>query len=547
MRFVFEDYAFDTDRRELRRGAEIVSVTPQAFDLLDYLIRNRERVVSKDDLIDAIWNGRSVSDAALTTRLNAARSAVGDSGHQQRLIKTLPRKGFRFVGHVLEAPAVATVFGKAGEPPKSAAVLRNDPPMVREPDRNPVGDHAATKGAGRRLSIVVLPFTNLGGGLEQDYFIDGITDSLTTDLSRISGAFVIARNTAFTFKGKAVDVQQLGRELNVSYVLEGSVQRGANRLRINVQLIDAETRAHLWADRFEKPVADLFEMQDEIVSRLAATLDAQLTVAEAQRAEHSPHPDAMGLFFQGRAAVLKGPAQKNLIEARGFFQRALDLDPRSVGALVGLAYVDVTIGTDLLTDNRAALLSAAEASAVKALSLAPNYATAHLMLGYVYIFTNRAARGIAECDQALVLNANLAGAHAAIGLAKMYMGHAAETESHILEAFRLSPRDIAAYWWMYCVGMAKLELGADAEAADWLRRSIGVNRTYPIAHFALAAALGLLGVLDEAQTSAKTGLSLNPGFTVHRLRDARSSHHPTYLAWRERLYEGLRLAGVPEG
>jgi TolB-like protein len=204
LRFLFEDYALDTDRRELHRATDPIVVTPQVFDLLDYLIRNRERVVSKDDLINAVWNGRIVSDAALTTRLNAARSAIGDTGEKQRLIKTLPRKGFRFVGAVEEAhrPAI--------EPVGSAAQSGDTPP---------------------RLSIVVLPFANLSGDREQDYFVDGVTESLTTDLSRVGGLFVIARNSAFSYKGKAVDVRQIGREFNVRYVLEGSVQRAGNRLR----------------------------------------------------------------------------------------------------------------------------------------------------------------------------------------------------------------------------------------------------------------------------------------------------------------------------
>ena len=221
LRYLFEDFVLDTDRRELRRGADVIPSTPQVFDLLDYLIRHRERVVTKDDLINAIWNGRIVSDAALTTRLNAARAAIGDSGDKQRLIKTLPRKGFRFVGAVQEGQRPAT------EPVGSAAqtATRRKAPL-----------------SAPRLSIVVLPFANLGGDPEQDYFVDGVTESLTTDLSRISGSFVIARNTAFTFKGKAVDLKQIGRELNVRYVLEGSVQRGGNRLRVNVQLVDAETR-----------------------------------------------------------------------------------------------------------------------------------------------------------------------------------------------------------------------------------------------------------------------------------------------------------------
>jgi TolB-like protein len=187
----------------------------------------------------------------------------------------------------------------------------------------------------RRLSIVVLPFANLGGDPEQDYFVDGITESLTTDLSRISGSFVIARNTAFTFKGKAIDVQKLGRELNVRYVLEGSVQRSGNRLRVNVQLIDVETGNHLWAERFEKPITDLFDMQDEIVSRLANTLDAQLIEAEARRAERSLRPDATDLIFQGRAWFNKGMSAEHMAQARAFFERALVLDPGNIEALVG--------------------------------------------------------------------------------------------------------------------------------------------------------------------------------------------------------------------
>jgi TolB-like protein/class 3 adenylate cyclase len=398
-----------------------------------------------------------------------------------------------------------------------------------------------------RLSIVVLPFANIGGDPEQDYFVDGVTESLTTDLSRIGGSFVIARNSAFSYKGRAIDVRQVGRELNVRYVLEGSVQRSGKRLRVNVQLIDAENGRHLWAERFEKPVADLFDMQDEIVSRLANALDAQLVVAEARRAERSPYPDATDLCFQGTACIFKGLTPEHLTEARGFFERALAIDPRCVAALVGAASADATMGAYLLTDDRAARCAAAETNAINALSLAPDHAVAHFILGTVYILTNRAAQGIAECEQALALNRNLADAHSYIGFAKYCMGRAGETEGHLLEAFRLSPRHIDAYRWMHVVGLAKLQLGADAEAASWLRRSIEANRNHPLAHFALAAALGLLGALDEARTAAKAGLALNSGFTIRRLRATQPSDNPIYLAGRERFCKGMRLAGVPEG
>ena len=360
LRYLFEDFALDTDRRELRRGADVVPTTPQVFDLLDYLIRHRERVVSKDDLISAVWNGRIVSDAALTTRLNAARAAIGDDGDKQRLIKTLPRKGFRFVGAVQEGQRPATASASSAAQNDGTAQRPFSPP---------------------HLSIVVLPFANLSGDPEQDYFVDGVTESLTTDLSRISGSFVIGRHTAFTYKGKAVDLKQIGRELNVRYVLEGSVQRGGNRLRVNVQLVDAETANHLWAERFDKPVADLFDMQDEVVSRLANALNAQLIEAEARRAERSPHPDALDLYFQGIAWFNKGPTPEHMAQARALFERALALDPENIEATIWTAAVNLEVASAYMSDDGTALVAAAEAMLVKALSLAPNHAFAHLLLG----------------------------------------------------------------------------------------------------------------------------------------------------------------------
>jgi TolB-like protein/class 3 adenylate cyclase/Flp pilus assembly protein TadD len=398
-----------------------------------------------------------------------------------------------------------------------------------------------------RLSIVVLPFANLGGNPEQDYFVDGVTESLTTDLSRISGSFVIARNTAFSFKGKAVDVKRVGRELNVRYVLEGSVQRGGNRLRVNAQLIDAETGNHLWAERFDKPVADLFDMQDEIVSRLANTLNAQLIEAEARRAERAVHPDAMDLYFQGIAWRNKGQTPEHLAQAKRFFERALALDPRNVEALVGLAQVDAVSAGANVTDDRTARFAAAEMTLIKALSLAPEHPQAHVLLGFIQISTRRAVQGIAECERALALDRNLADAHGWIGLAKVFMGRAVETEAHIQEALRLSPRDTGVFRWMQFMGLAKVQLNADADAVVWLRRAIEANRNYPLGHFQLAAVLARLGQLDEARTAAQAGLTLDPNFTIRRLRSHVASDNPIFLAGRERACEGMRMAGVPEG
>ena len=269
---------------------------------------------------------------------------------------------------------------------------------------------APEKSAQPRLSMVVLPFANIGGGAEQEYFVDGVTESLTTDLSRIRGAFVIARNTAFTYKGKAADVTTIGRELNVRYVLEGSVQRGGNRMRVNVQLIDAETGNHLWAERFDKPLADLFDMQDEIVARLANQLGVQLFAAEAQRSLRTTNPDSMDLYFQGMAWLYKGNTSEFMSQARSLFERALALDPGNLDAMIGAARVDVTDLGARLTDDRARNLAAAEAILTKALSLAPDNPWAHLSMGDLLAASKRPGLGIAEFERALAIDPSLADA-----------------------------------------------------------------------------------------------------------------------------------------
>jgi TolB-like protein len=523
LRYLFEDYALDADLRELHRGQVTVPVPPQVFDLIEYLIRERNRVVSRDELIDAVWSGRIVSEAAITTRLNVARSVLGDSGDEQRLIRTVPRKGFRFVGAVQEMH----------KPPATSASVRPR-------------DNTAPAASLPRLSIVVLPFANLSGDPEQEHFVDGVTESLTTDLSRISGSFVIGRHTAFTYKGSAFDLKQIGRDLNVRYILEGSVQRRDSRLRVNVQLVDAETAGHLWAERFDKPIVDLFDLQDEIVSRLANTLDSRLTDEEARRSEQSPHPDSMELYFRGKALLNKAGTPEHLARAKSIFEQALALDPQNVEAMVGTAAVDWMGIAAFMSDDRIALLATAEAALAKVLSVAPNHAFAHLVVGGLFISTNRALRGIAECERALELDRNLAEAHAQIGLAKYVTGRGAETEAHINEAFRLSPRDIFAHRWLAMVGMSKLQIAADAEARAWFLRSIESNRNYPLAHFALSAALALLGLPDQANAAARTGLALDPGFTVRRYADGAWTDNPTYLAKRQRVCQGMRLAGIPD-
>ena len=424
----------------------------------------------------------------------------------------------------------------------------NRPTAVATKSPAPAASNVTTPAEAKHLSLVVLPFANLSNDPSQDYFADGITESLTTDLSRLRGAFVIARNTAFTFKGKNVDAREIGKELGVRYVLEGSVQRDQGRLRVNVQLIDAETGNHLWADRFDKPAADVFEMQDEIVARLANQLRTELISAEARRGQQAAKPNSMDLYFQGMEWFNRGDNLENMDHARGFFERALALDPGNVDALLGVGRADFTVGAAFLSDDRAARLAAAEAAVEKVLSLRPNDALAHEILGEVQVQTKRAAPANAEFERALALDPNLAAAQGEIGLAKIFTGHAEDAEAHVNEALRLSPHDGRAWLWMLHAGGAKVNLGANEEAVARLRRSIEINRTLPLAHFFLAAALANLGKQEEAQSEVKAGLALDPGFSIRRFRigSEAASDNPIFLAQNERLYEGMRKAGVPE-
>jgi TolB-like protein len=529
--FLFADFRFDRAggglfRRDDRGAFAPVTIGSRALDLLAVLIQRRGDVVSKDEILAAVWPNMAVEEGNLFFQISTLRALLDKGQSGQSCIQTVAGRGYRFIAPVTRSASTQD--------------------EIVEPTR---GDGASSrKGASPpRLSIVVLPFSNIGGDPQQDYFVDGVTESLTTDLSRISGAFVIGRGTAFSYKGKSSDSKQIGRELNVRCVLEGSVQRAGNRMRVNVQLIEAETDAHLWAERFDKPIADLFDMQDEIVARLANQLRAELIDAEARRAEKAPNPDSMDLVFQGHAAFNRGFSPDLLAKARGFFASALEVDPGNVEALVGLGRADTLVASLFMTDDSRSLWAAAEATLTKALTLAPNHALAHRAMGTLLGETYRAERGIEELDRALAIDPNMAMAHGNKGLAKVYIGRAEETEAHVQEALRLSPRDTFVWFWLFFAGMAQSYLGGD-EAATWrLRKSIDVNRNNFWVSFYLAVSLAHLGRLDEARREVKAGLADNPRFTIKRYLAAACSDNAVYLAQRERIIEGMRLAGVPEG
>ncbi|MCK1546633.1 adenylate/guanylate cyclase domain-containing protein [Bradyrhizobium sp. 160] len=400
-----------------------------------------------------------------------------------------------------------------------------------------------------RLSIVVLPFVNLDGNSEQDYFVDGITESLTTDLSRIPGAFVIARNTAFTFKSKAVDVRVIGRELGVRYVMEGSVQGGGDRVRVNAQLIDTETGAHLWAERFDKPRADIFDMQDEITTRLARTVGIQLVAAEGRRAERERpnNMDAVDLAMRGWAILNQPLSLRRDRAACDLFDAALRLDPRNVEALVGLAFYHGNELRTFASTNREEQLRIAHTAITQALTLAPGNALAHFVHANVLHVSGATERSLRELEFAIALDRNLAWAHADAGFMKVLLGRAEEAEADLMNAIRLSPRDPGLDRWLALLGIADLFLGRLDSALDRLRRSVEINPNVAMPHFFLAAASALSGRATEAREARNAGLRLDPNFTVARFRNERRSENPTFLAQRERIYEGLSLAGVPEG
>ena len=390
--FRFEDYVLDTERRELRRAGAQLAIEPQVFDLLEFLVRNRDRVVSKDDLLASVWGGRIVSESTLASRINAARRAIGDTGEEQRLIRTIIGKGIRFVGEVHER-------------------------QYQSPARPVVP----------RLSIVVLPFANFSDEPELEYFADGITDDLTTDLLRISGGFVIARNTAFTFKGKPIDVKKIGRELGVLYVVEGSVRRAGDLLRLNVQLTDAESGAHLWVDRFDADCVDLARAQSEMTGRLARAINFKLVEAEGLSIEQERafHPDPHDLLIQGWAALVRPISAATLQEARRLFERVLEIDADSVAAKVGLAHAlsgNIADGwsTSVQQDE-----ARAEQLLLEAIAGDANSFRARLALGLLRRLQNRLDESRIELETAIALVPNYAPAFGQLGMTLICLGEPA--------------------------------------------------------------------------------------------------------------------------
>ena len=530
MVLAFGDHRLDIKRRELRRGTELIDLEPKVFDLLAFLVEHRDRVVSKDDLLQEVWGGRIVSESTVTTRINAVRRALGDDGTAQRLVRTFTRKGIRFVGEVTEM----------SDP---AAPIASDPP-------------SRTPTAAPRLSIVVLPFTNLSNDPEQQYFADGITEDVTTDLSRIQNSFVISRNTAFTYRNKPVDTKQIGRELGVRYVLEGSVRRSSNKVRVSAQLIDAETDAHLWVDQFDSDISDLLALQNEITSRIAITLNVELSRREA--ASPTNNPDALDYILRGRAAYWKTGLQSRdlFAETLGLYERALALDPRSVEAQSQVANMLAIRAGNGWTESPASDFRRAEELVEQALAASPRDYLAHYAKGSVLRFQGRCDQAIAEYERALESNRNWLNSLDFLAACNMMTGSMETAISLEQQAIRLGPRDPYIGNFYSRIGQAHLLLAQTDEAIIWFEKAAGAIPGYGVPHAYLASAYALKGETERASAELAEARRLADDgrySSIARLKAAGTVGGPGYWGvpkvralFEATYFAGLRKAGVPE-
>lgn len=525
VRFLFDDFVLDLDRRELTRGSERVAIGPQVFDLLVYLIENREHVVSKDDLLQAVWNGRIVSDSTLTTHINAVRNAIGDSGEEQQLVRTLPRKGFRFVGDVREAQS-----SDGFSSPKTESAKSNEMPALDLPDKP---------------SIAVLPFENLSGDPQQDYFADGVVEDIITALSRIRWLFVIARNSSFIYKGRVVDVRQVGRELGVRYVLEGSMRKAEKRVRITGQLIDASTGGHLWADRFEGTLGDIFELQDEITENVIGAIAPQLERAEIERARRKPtaNLDAYDYYLRGMANFHHG-TREDVNEALPLFCKAIQLDPDFASAYGMAAWCYFWRKLNNWMTDRSAEIAEGSRLARRAVELGRDDPVALARSGTaLHHFVGDLDGGIALVDRALVLNPNLASGWLMGGFLQVWGGQSDGAIEHFARAMRLSPLDPEMYRMQAGMALAHLFAGRFDAASSWAEKAYRHLPIFLMVVSILAASHALAARPDEAQRAMKHLRQLDPTLRVSSLADWLPFHRPEHLSL---FADGLRKAGLPD-
>ena len=529
MRYLFEDYVLDTDRRELRRGSSLVSLEPKVFDLLAYVVRNRERVVSKDDMIAAIWDGRLVSESTLTTCINGARCAIGDSGENQRLIKTLPRRGIRFVGDVRENKysSVATVAVPASAQPVTVPSALPGAAAPRLPDKP---------------SIAVLPFTNMSGDPEQEYFSDGVTEDIITALSRLRWFFVIARNSTFVYKGQSVDVKQVGRDLGVRYVLEGSVRKSGQRVRITGQLLDAFSGNHIWSERYDRELTDIFALQDEITTSVTAAIEPKLLAAEGIRAETRSIEDldAWDLVARALSHLWKLSAPESKI-AVGMLQEAARRFP-SYGPAHSMQAFALLVSGHMGWIPSAGDKALTAQLAHHAVELDESDPWAHMALGYLSFTDRQTDEAIRHFQTALDLNPNFAAAYGYVGFALAFDGQCDEALRRFEQAMRMSPRDPLNGFFLTGISVAHYLAGRYAEAVKWARQAVQLRPGFIGGHRILCASLAQAGHGADAKAAMVTLRHLQPNLSIAWVRQS----VPYTSGPMEHFLDGMRKAGLAE-
>ncbi|MFB9267306.1 winged helix-turn-helix domain-containing tetratricopeptide repeat protein [Bradyrhizobium erythrophlei] len=524
MRFVFSDHVLDTDLREISRGGARVAVEPQVFDLLVHLIENRDRVVSKDDLIEAIWGGRIVSESTLTSRINAARKAVGDSGERQAVIRTIARKGIRFVGLLADVPA--TTRDKPSRPDASGA-----------PGEPPPAWHPALD----RIAIAVLPFTNMSGDREQDYFSDGISEDIITALSKLRWFYCIARNSSFVYKGRAVHIREIGAELGVTYVVEGSVRKEGDHVRITAQLNDVATGSHLWAERYDRDLADVFAVQDEITEAVVAAIEPQLYAAENFRSSRKApdNMDAWDLVMRALSHYWRVTRQDHLV-AQALLEKAVAFDPQ-YGRALGLLAATHMFSAHMGWADMAATLPTAERAALAAIHADSEDPWAHYALGSVYLFDRRFDDSLAEFELALRLNPSFSPARGLYGVALAYCGRWEEGNRAARHALRLSPRDPFAAIYNGVAAYCQFVGRNYPDAIRLAREGLRLRPDFVGAHRVLTAAAAMAGQDELARTALEALRMAQPGVSLAWL----ASEMPFRLdEEREHYVEAFRRAGL---
>jgi TolB-like protein len=516
------NHVLDPDVRELSCGGRVISVEPQVFDLLVHLLENRDRVVSKDDLIDKIWGGRIVSDSTLTSRINAARRAIGDNGAEQALIRTVPRKGVRFVGPVVTKPQGADAEHD-GAP---ASPLRASAPALPLPDRP---------------AIAVLPFTNMSGDREQEYFSDGISEDIITALSRLRWLFVIARNSSFIYKGRSVHLGLIAQELGVRYVVEGSVRRSGDRVRISVQLNDVSTGSHIWAERYDRDLSDVFALQDEITESIVAAIEPQLYVAENFRAQRKPPGslDAWDLVVRALSHFWRVTRQDNVV-AQALLEKAIAIDPH-YGQALGVLATSHVFGAHMGWADMRSVVPIAERAALAAVEADAEDAWTHHGLAYTSLCARRFDDAVAEFELALRLNPNFSLAQAFYGAALCYSGRWEEGDMAVRRALRLSPRDPSSTLYFGIAAYAQFIGRNYDEAIRLARESLRQRSDFVGAHRVLTAAAGMAGYDEVASAALQELCRTQPNISLAWIESELPIREQTE---REHYLEGFRRAGL---